>query len=79
MKKFLIATATVLALSTAAFADQNSENANKMAQMRMEFFKMTSQMIDDEMAVSQMQQKRLTAYQRILKQMMDNENSSNNN
>lgn len=79
MKKLLIATATVLALSTAAFADQNSENANKMAQMRMEFFKMTSQMIDDEMAVSQMQQKRLTAYQRILKQMMDNENSSNNN
>ena len=77
MKKLLITTATVLALSTAAFADQNSENANRMAEMRMEFYKMTSQMIDDEMAVSQMQQKRLTAYQRVLKLMMDNENSPN--
>ena len=78
MKKLLIAAATVLTLSTAAFADQNSENANKMAEMRMEFFKMTSQMIDDEMMVSQGQMKRLSAYQRLLKLMMDNENAHNN-
>ena len=78
MKKLLIAAATVLTLSTAAFADQNSENANKMAEMRVEFFKMTSQMIDDEMMVSQGQMKRLSAYQRLLKLMMDNENAHNN-
>jgi hypothetical protein len=78
MKKFLIAAATVMALSTGAFADQNVENANKMAEMRMEFFKMTSQMIDDEMMVSEGQMKRLSAYQRLLKLMMDNENSRNN-
>jgi hypothetical protein len=78
MKKLLIAAATVLTLSTAAFADQNVENANKMAEMRMEFFKMTAQMIDDEMMVSEGQMKRLSAYQRLLKLMMDNENSHNN-
>ena len=78
MKKLLIAAATVLTLSTAAFADQNVENANKMAELRMAFFEMTTQMIDDEMMASQMQQKRLSAYQRLLKLMMDNENSHNN-
>ena len=78
MKTLLIAAATALTPSTAAFADQNSENANKMAEMRMEFFKMTSQMIDDEMMVSQGQMKRLSAYQRLLKLMMDNENAHNN-
>lgn len=78
MKKFLIAAATVIALSTGAYADQNSENANKMQELRMAFFEMTTQMIDDEMMASQMQQKRLTAYQKLLKLMMDNENSHNN-
>ena len=79
MKKFLITAVTFVTLSTAALADQNSENANQMAALRMAFFEMTSQMIDDGIATSQMHQKRLAAYQRVLKQMMQNENSSNNN
>jgi hypothetical protein len=79
MKKLLIAAATFVTLSTAAFADQNLENMNRMDELRKSFFQMTNQMIDDEIMASQMHQKRLTAYQRILKQMMENESSSHAN
>lgn len=79
MKKLILAAATLAALSTASFADQNSENANMMAKMRMERFAMIEQMMNDQMASLKMQEAMLTSYQRILKQMMQNENSSNNN
>jgi uncharacterized coiled-coil protein SlyX len=79
MKKLIIAAATFITLSTSAFADQNSENANRMEELRKAFFEMTAQMIDDEIATSEMHMKRLTNYQRVLRQMMQNENSSNNN
>jgi hypothetical protein len=76
MKKLLITAVTFVTLSTAAFADQNTENLNRMHELRMAFFNMTSQMLDDEIASAEMQMRRLSNYQRILKQMMDNESSS---
>jgi hypothetical protein len=73
MKKLLIAAATFASLTTGAFADQNLENENRMAELRKMFFEMTAQMIDDEIQTTQMHTKRLTAYQRFLQQMMENE------
>ncbi len=75
MKKYLIAAATLAMLSTASFADQNTENMNKMDEMRMQFMKMTDQMMNDQMSMLKMQEAMLTNYQRILKQMMENESN----
>ena len=79
MKKILVAAATLAMLSTASFADQNTENMNKMDEMRMQFMKMTDQMMNDQMSMLKMQEAMLTNYQRILKQMMENESSSHSN
>lgn len=76
MKKLILAVATLAALSTASFADQNTENKNMMDAMRKERFAMMEQMINDQMASMKMQEKMLTSYQRILKQMMENELNS---
>ena len=77
MKKFLIAAAALAVLTTASFADQNSENANAMAKKRMEFFTMTDKMLTDQMATLKHQEEMISAYQKLLKQMMENENSGN--
>ena len=77
MKKILIAAATLAAITTASFADQNSENANAMAKKRMDFFMMTDKMLSDQMATLKHQEEMLSAYQAQLKQMMENENSGN--
>jgi hypothetical protein len=77
MKKFIIAVAALTVLSTASFADQNSENANAMEKKRMEFFITTDKMLTDQMAMLKHQEEMLTAYQALLKQMMENENSGN--
>jgi predicted site-specific integrase-resolvase len=79
MKKLFLTAATFVMLSTASFADQNSENANRMEELRRQFFTMTDQMLTDQMSMLKMQETMLTAYQRLLRQMMQNENSSNNN
>ena len=79
MKKLLLAVATLAMMSTATLADQNSENANRMMELRRQFFSMTDQMLTDQMNMLKMQEAMLTNYQRLLKQMMQNENSSNNN
>jgi predicted site-specific integrase-resolvase len=79
MKKLFLTAATLVMLSTASFADQNSENANRMEELRRQFFTMTDQMLTDQMSMLKMQETMLTAYQRLLRQMMQNENSSNNN
>lgn len=63
MKKIFIAAAALAALSTASFADQNSENANAMAKKRMEFFMMTDKMLSDQMAALKHQEEMLSAYQ----------------
>ena len=63
MKKIFIAAAALAALSTASFADQNSENANAMAKKRMEFFMMTDKMLSDQMATLKHQEEMLSAYQ----------------
>ena len=77
MKKFLIAAAMLAAASTASFADQNTENANRMAEMRKQFFMMTDQMMADQMSMLKMQEAMLTNYMKLLKQMMENESSGN--
>lgn len=76
MRKLLIAAAAFAALSTAALAEQNTENENRMFELRKAFFEMSSQMVEDEIRASEMHTKRLTAYQRLLKMMMENELSS---
>ena len=76
MKKLILAVATLAALSTASFADQNTENMNMMDAMRKERFAMMEQMMNDQMESLKMQEKMLTSYQRILKQMMENELNS---
>ncbi len=70
MKKLFITGATLVLLSTASFADQNTENANRMDEMRKQFFMMTDQMMTDQMSMLKMQETMLTNYQRLLKQMM---------
>ena len=79
MKKLLIAAATFVTLSTGAFADQNLENENRMMELRKMFFEMTAQMVEDEIESTQMHTKRLTAYQRFLRLMMENEHSGHAN
>ena len=75
MKKLFLTVATLAMLSAPSFADQNTENeANKMA-MRKAFFAMTDQMMDDQMSMLKMQESMLTNYQKLLKQMMENDQS----
>ena len=76
MKKLILAVATLAALSTASFADQNTENINKIDEMRKARYNMMEQMMSDQMATLKMQEAMLTSYQRILKQMMENELAS---
>lgn len=76
MKKLILAAATLVALSTASFADQNTENKNMMDEMRKARFSMMEQMMNDQMASLKMQETMLTNYQKILKQMMENELNS---
>jgi hypothetical protein len=73
MKKLFITGATLVLLSTASFADQNTENQNKMDAMRKQFFMMTDQMMNDQMSMLKMQETMLTNYQKPLKQMMEND------
>ena len=76
MKTLILAAATLVALSTASFADQNTENKNMMDEMRKARFSMMEQMMNDQMASLKMQETMLTNYQKILKQMMENELNS---
>jgi hypothetical protein len=79
MKKLTFVAVALTLLSTAALADQNVENANKMDEMRHQFMVMTDQMIDGQLLMLKTNEAALTSYQRVLKQMMQNESSSNNN
>ena len=78
MKKLFITVATLALLSTASFADQNTENENKMMEMRHQFFMMTDQMMNDQMSMLKMQETMLTNYQKLLKQMMENDMGGHN-
>jgi ABC-type transport system involved in cytochrome bd biosynthesis fused ATPase/permease subunit len=77
MKKLFMTVTAVVLLSTASFADQNTENANRMAEMRMQFMKMTNDMVSGQMEMMKMHEAMLTNYQKLLKQMMENEISDN--
>lgn len=77
MKKLILTTATLVLLSTAAFADQNTDNANRMDAARVHrFMVMTHKMMSSEMAMLKQQEAVLSNYQRLLKQMMENDTSS---
>ncbi len=78
MKKFVLATVTLVMLSSASFAETSEENRNRMAAMRMEFMKMTEQMVDGQMQMLKQHEMMLTGFQKLLKQMMENETSSHN-
>jgi hypothetical protein len=73
MRKLFISVATLALLSTASFADQNTENANKMDELRRQYFMITMNMIESQMAMMKQQQDVLTNFQRVLKQAMENE------
>jgi hypothetical protein len=76
MKKLLIATVTLVMLSSASFAETSTENRAKMEEMRHQFMMMTDQMIETQMQTLKMQENMLTNFQRLLKQMMENESST---
>jgi hypothetical protein len=78
MRKLLYTTATLLVLATPSFADQNTENETKMMEMRKSFFQMTDQMMNDQMSMLKMQETMLTNYQKLLKQMMENDMGEHN-
>ena len=76
MKKLLLTVATLALLSTSSFADQNTDNANRMDAKRHAFMMETQKMMNDEMAMLKKQEAMITNYQRLLKQMMENEASN---
>jgi hypothetical protein len=76
MKKFLITTAALVMMSTASFAEASQETQDKMYEMRMQFMTMTNQMIDGQMEMMKQHMSMLTNFQKLLKQMMDNESES---
>jgi|GEM_PF-3216117 len=76
MKKLFLTVTTLALLSTASFADQNTENMLRMDEMRKQFMMMTDQMMTDQMSILKMQETMLTNYQKLLKQMMEMEISS---
>jgi hypothetical protein len=78
MRKLLYTTAALLVLATPSFADQNTENETKMMEMRKSFFQMTDQMMNDQMSMLKMQETMLTNYQKLLKQMMENDMGEHN-
>ncbi len=78
MKKLFIAATTLALLSTASLADQNTENENKMMEMRHSFMVMTDQMMDSQMEMLKQQETMLTNYKKLLKQMMENDMGSHN-
>jgi hypothetical protein len=78
MKKMLLTSAALVLLSTASFADQNTENENKKMEMRHSFMVMTDQMMDSQMEMLKQQETMLSNYKKLLKQMMENDMGSHN-
>ena len=78
MKKLFIAATTFVLLSTASFAETPTENRDKMEAMHHHFMMMTQKMMNSEMAMLKKQEAMLTNYQKLLKQMMENETNHKN-
>jgi hypothetical protein len=76
MKKFVLAAATLVMLSTASMAEASLETMNRMFEMRMQFMTMSSQMIDAQMEMLKQQMTMLSNFQKVLKQQMENESES---
>lgn len=79
MKKIILAVATLAALSSVSLADQNTENMNKMDELRKMKFQMMMQMNENTMEMLKKQEAMLSNYQKLLQQMMENESSSHSN
>jgi hypothetical protein len=79
MKKLFLTAVTLVALSTASFADQNTENMNAMDAKRVHhFMMMTQSMMKQEMAMLKQQEAMISNYQKQLKLMMENDMGSHN-
>lgn len=79
MKKLFITATTLVLLSTASFAEKPTESTERMDAMRHSFMVMTQQLMDSQMEMLKTQETMLTNYQKLLKQMMENESSSHSN
>ncbi len=77
MKKFIAAIVLASALSAPAFAE-STEHSIKVEEMRRMFYQMTDQMMEDQMNIMKMQVASLTNYQRLLRQMMENDQGGDN-
>ncbi len=76
MRKLMLAAATLAAISTSALADTGrGESEDGKFNFQRAYHQMMQQMIDDEVMAAEMHMKRLTSYQRILKQMMEQNDS----
>jgi hypothetical protein len=73
MRKVFLSVAALALLSTASFADQNTENAKRMDELRRQYFAMTMMMMDNQMAMMKKQQEMLTNFQETLRQAMSND------
>ena len=73
MRKLLLSVAALALLSTASFADQNTENASKMDELRRQYFAMTMRMMDNQIEMIKKQQEMLSNFQATLRQAMSND------
>lgn len=73
MKKLLLSATAIVFLSTASFAEQNTEPKWKMDGMRHTFMQVTEQMINSQMEMLKIHEAMLTNYQKLVRQMIEND------
>jgi hypothetical protein len=76
MKKFILAAATLALISSVSLAEQSPENMNRVEEMRKMKFEMMMQMNESHMEMLKMQEAMLSNWQKLLKNMMENELNS---
>ena len=79
MKKLFITVATVLMFAGPALAEQSTVDMDAVFAKRQHFYEMSLKMVDAQMHTLKEQEARLTGWQRLLKQMMENELNSHGN
>lgn len=73
MKKLLLSATAIVFLSTASFAEQNTEPQAKMDGMRHTFMEVTDQMINSQMEMLKIHEAMLSNYQKLVRQMIEND------
>lgn len=73
MKKLLLSATAIVFLSTASFAEQNTETQAKMDGMRHTFMEVTDQMINSQMEMLKIHEAMLSNYQKLVRQMIEND------